>query len=90
MSLSHISILITILFTVLVYVWHTDTSDQKSPQPPISEPIKQESPPILQIDHGGHKALIRDIVFTPDGRYLVSAGEDKRIRVWNLKTERIP
>jgi hypothetical protein len=28
--------------------------------------------PILQIDPGGHKALIRDIVFTPDGRSLVS------------------
>jgi hypothetical protein len=29
--------------------------------------------PILQIDPGGHKAVINDIVFTPDGRYLVSA-----------------
>jgi WD40 repeat protein len=44
--------------------------------------------PILQIDPGGHKALIRDIVFTADGRYLVSASDDKVIRVWNLKTGR--
>ncbi|OAD20286.1 WD repeat-containing protein [Candidatus Thiomargarita nelsonii] len=44
--------------------------------------------PILQIDPGGHKAKINDIVFTPDGQSLVSASEDKLIRVWNLKTGR--
>ena len=44
------------------------------------------APPILQIDPGGHKALIKDIAFTPDGRYLVSAGHDKVIRVWDLET----
>lgn len=42
--------------------------------------------PILQIDSGGHNALIGDIVFTPDGRYLVSASDDKLIRVWDLET----
>ena len=45
-----------------------------------------EQQPILQIDPGGHKALIRDVVFTPDGKYLVSAGDDKLIRVWNIET----
>jgi WD40 repeat protein len=44
--------------------------------------------PILQIDPGGHKAKIKDIVFTPDGRSLVSAGYDKLIRVWSLETGR--
>ena len=44
--------------------------------------------PLLQIDSGGHKALIMDVVFTPDGRYLVSASDDKLIRVWDLKTGR--
>jgi len=53
---------------------------------PFEKPIK--STPILQINQGGHKASIRNIVFTPDGRYLVSAGEDKVIRVWDLETER--
>jgi len=42
----------------------------------------------LQIDPGGHKAIINDVVFTPDGRYLVSASNDKLIRVWDLASGR--
>jgi len=43
---------------------------------------------ILQIDSGGHTARIHNIVFTPDGRHLVSASHDKLIRVWDIKTGR--
>jgi len=39
--------------------------------------------PILQIDTGGHKALINDVIFTPDGDHLVSAGDDNVVRVWD-------
>ncbi|MCK5718710.1 MAG: hypothetical protein KAH84_02035, partial [Thiomargarita sp.] len=46
----------------------------------------QNNPSILQIDPGGHKAVIRDVVFTADGRYLVSASNDKLVRVWDLET----
>lgn len=35
------------------------------------------------LDTGGHQAVIKDLTFTPDGKYLVSAGEDKVIRVWD-------
>jgi WD40 repeat protein len=42
--------------------------------------------PLLMLDTGGHMALINDIAFTPDGQQLVSASDDKTIRVWDLAT----
>ncbi|MCP4111117.1 MAG: hypothetical protein GY749_37255 [Desulfobacteraceae bacterium] len=42
--------------------------------------------PILAIDTGGHKAKIWDVMFTSDGRYLVSASNDKTVRVWDVST----
>ncbi|MGI9464975.1 MAG: WD40 repeat domain-containing protein, partial [Aestuariivirgaceae bacterium] len=44
--------------------------------------------PILQIETGGHLSLIRALQATPDGSWLISAGDDKTIRVWNLRTGR--
>jgi WD40 repeat protein len=42
--------------------------------------------PRLVVDAGGHTATIRSLVFTRDGKYLVSAGLDKAIRIWDLAT----
>lgn len=84
------------ILIILIAAGCTSVDDNHSHKPPspveqISRPTSQppsKSPSILQIDQGGHKASIKDIVFTPDGRYLVSAGEDKLIRVWDLDTKR--
>jgi WD40 repeat protein len=51
-----------------------------------------EGAPYLMLDTGGHAGGIRSIAFTPDGKQLVSAGDDKVIRVWDWqagKTARI-
>ena len=58
----------------------------KNFQAPPSTPAISTTPPILQIDSGGHLAKISDVIFTPDGRSLISASNDKLIRVWDLET----
>jgi WD40 repeat protein len=42
--------------------------------------------PILMINPGGHTAMVRELIFTPDGRELISAGDDKVIRIWDVDT----
>jgi len=42
--------------------------------------------PILTINPGGHTAMVRELIFTPDGRELISAGDDKVIRIWDVET----
>ena len=40
--------------------------------------------PILVLDSGGHTAMVRKVLFTPDGRELITVSEDKTIRVWDV------
>lgn len=42
--------------------------------------------PILALDAGGHTAPVKDLVFTPGGKELISYGRDKTVRVWDIKT----
>ena len=44
--------------------------------------------PILQLDTGGHQAPIVGVSFTSDGNYLISASEDKVIRIWDWRTRK--
>ena len=52
----------------------------------LSPPLAWADNPRLVIENGGHLGTIRRMVFTRDGRRLISAGDDKVIRIWNLKT----
>jgi WD40 repeat protein len=42
--------------------------------------------PILRIEPGGHTARAMKVLFTPDGKQLVSVGEDKAVRIWDVET----
>ena len=39
--------------------------------------------PMLVIDPKGHSARINDVMFTADGKTLISVSDDKTISVWN-------
>src|SRR5689334_5217897 len=45
--------------------------------------------PRLVLNTGGHTSIINDVIFTRDGKYLISAGDDKVIRVWEVETGRL-
>jgi len=36
----------------------------------------------------GHSAGVTDLVFTPDGKYLVSSGEDSKVILWDMVSSR--
>jgi len=40
----------------------------------------------LDLDTGGHRATINDIAVTPDGETIVTASDDKSIRVWDWRS----
>jgi WD40 repeat protein len=42
--------------------------------------------PVLELETGGHSALVTGVQFTPDGKGLVSVSFDRTIRFWDLRT----
>ena len=55
----------------------------------LAKPVSAADGPYLELDTDGHMALIRSLIFTPDGSQLISASDDKTIRVWDTETGRI-
>jgi len=45
----------------------------------------QTGPPQLIVDPKGHAAMIKDVLFTPDGKTLISVSDDKTIRLWDTE-----
>src|SRR5712671_6094819 len=46
-----------------------------------------DATPQLVLEAGGHQAIIRKLLFTADGRELVSVSDDKTIRVWAVSPD---
>lgn len=55
-------------------------AQQPAPQQPDAPPSHH-----LFLNSGGHRALVNDMAFSPDGELLVTASDDKTIRVWDWR-----
>ena len=36
------------------------------------------------LDSGGHTSIVRKVLFTPDGKELISVSDDKTVRFWDV------
>ena len=41
-------------------------------------------PPILVLDSGGHTSIVNEVLFTSDGKELISVSDDKTVRFWDV------
>ncbi|MCD6507412.1 caspase family protein [Candidatus Poribacteria bacterium] len=49
-------------------------------------PLTYADEPILVIDSKGHVERVWDLIFTGSGDRLISAGEDKVVRIWDVRS----
>ncbi len=53
----------------------------------VTPTLAQDAPPFfLDLDTGGHRAFVKDLVFSPDGEFLISGSDDKTIRIWDWQS----
>ena len=46
-------------------------------------------PPVFRLETGGHTAMVRGLFFADNGKRLISAGDDKTIRIWDISNGRL-
>src|SRR5437763_6590079 len=65
------------------------TQDMERPRAvgPTEVRAGADATPQLVLEAGGHQAIIRKLLFTADGRELVSVSDDKTIRVWSVSPD---
>ncbi|HSR81424.1 MAG TPA: PDZ domain-containing protein [Hyphomicrobiaceae bacterium] len=47
--------------------------------------VARADAPQLMLDTGGHATNVRGLAVTPDGKQIVSASQDKTVRVWDIE-----
>src|SRR5574338_1079515 len=52
----------------------------------VANPIPYEA--YLRLETRAHSARVNQILVTPDGRKLITAGGDKTIRIWDIKSKK--
>ncbi|HIP54357.1 MAG TPA: hypothetical protein EYH11_02665, partial [Sulfurimonas autotrophica] len=78
---------IKIVLVALIVLIATGCSVKEHQYKAKTDKPKVPKEAILQLDTKGHTALIRDIIVTKSGD-IISASDDKTIRVWDSKTGR--
>jgi len=53
-----------------------------------TEAQRADDAPILCIESGGHNGAVRHVALTADATRLVSVGDDKVVRIWDLRAQR--
>jgi WD40 repeat protein len=81
-------ILRAVLSFLLLLILITNACSPKHPALLLQEPPTafSQDDPILVLDPNGHSAMIRDVMFTPDGKSLISVSNDKTIHLWDVET----
>jgi len=77
-----------ILVFIILSFFLLSGSYSRGYQTSTAKPEKEKTL-FLVIESGGHMGVIRDVIFTNDSRYLISASLDKTIRVWDVQTGKL-
>jgi WD40 repeat protein len=42
--------------------------------------------PQLVLDTGGHTGAVKQVLFTPDDKQVITVSDDKTVRVWDVRS----
>lgn len=78
---------VSIAVMAAIAAWRllSPASDFQSAPLSVTNSLAPEDTPYLMIDDGGHDAIVRALVFNGTGEELISAGDDKIIRIWDWR-----
>jgi len=80
-------LLLGLVVMVLVYNPPTTAAGSNTTEAPSTAVQAEGTSPRLVLEAGGHSAFIRKLLFTADGRELVSVSDDKTMRVWSVSLD---